>query len=205
MNSHNKKVFYNDLVFEVPETVYAPAEDSFLLAENLVVNDGDLVLDVGTGCGILAVLAAKRAKKVIAVDANPSAVQCTRLNAKLNNVSDKIEARHGNLFEPIKQNEQFDVILFNAPYLPSEKWEEHDMEAKAWAGGKNGRKVIDRFIREAPKRLRKNGRILLVQSTLSNMKQSLRMFVEEGLTAKAIAKKKANFETIILIEARLSD
>jgi len=63
MNSHNRKVFYNDFVFEVPKTVYAPAEDSFLLAENLMVNDGDLVLDVGTGCGILAVLAAKRAKK----------------------------------------------------------------------------------------------------------------------------------------------
>ncbi|MBX5327558.1 MAG: HemK2/MTQ2 family protein methyltransferase [Candidatus Bathyarchaeia archaeon] len=204
MNSHNRKVFYNDFVFEVPKTVYAPAEDSFLLAENLMVNDGDLVLDMGTGCGILAVLAAKRAKKVIAVDTNSLAIQCARRNADLNNVADKIEVRHGNLFESIKQNEQFDIILFNAPYLPSEKWEEHDLEAKAWAGGKNGRKIIDRFIREAPKHLRKNGRILLVQSTLSNMKQSLRMLVAEGLAAKVIAEKKADFETIVVIEAKRS-
>jgi len=141
---------------------------------------------------------------VIAVDTNPLAIQCARRNADLNNVADKIEVRHGNLFESIKQNEQFDIILFNAPYLPSEKWEEHDLEAKAWAGGKNGRKIIDPFIREAPKHLRKNGRILLVQSTLSNMNQSLRMLVEEGLAAKVIAEKKADFETIVIIEAKRS-
>ncbi|MEM2101939.1 MAG: methyltransferase [Candidatus Bathyarchaeia archaeon] len=202
MNLQNRKVFFNDFVFEVPRGVYTPAEDSFLLAENLVVNDGDLVLDVGTGCGILAVLAAKKAKKVIAVDTNPLAIQCARLNADLNNVADKIEVRHGDLFEAIKQNEQFDIILFNAPYLPSEKWEEHDLEAKAWAGGKNGRKVIDRFIRKASKHLRKNGRILMVQSTLSNVEQSLRMLVDEGFVARVIAEKKADFETIVVIEAK---
>jgi len=204
MNWLIRKVFYKDYVFEVPKEVYAPAEDSFLLAENLTVKAGDLVLDVGTGCGFIAVLTAKRARKVVAVDVNPFAVQCTRQNASLNNVADKIEVRQGDLFGPIKQKERFDVILFNAPYLPSEEWEEQDLASKAWAGGSIGRKVIDRFIREAPKYLKKNGRILLVQSTLSDVEQSLRMFFETGLDAKVIAQGKVEFETIVVIEVERS-
>jgi release factor glutamine methyltransferase len=195
-------VFFKDYVFDVLESVYEPAEDSFLLADNLTVKEGDLILDVGTGCGLLAVLAADKAEKVVATDVNPSAVLCARQNAVLNNVAKRVEVRHGDLLEPVKKEEEFDVILFNAPYLPSEKWEERDLSSQAWAGGETGRKVIDRFIREAPAYLRENGRILLVQSTLSDVEQSLKMFVEQGLNTKVIAERKVDFETIMVIEAR---
>jgi release factor glutamine methyltransferase len=200
-----KKVFYDDCVFEVSENVYAPAEDSYLLAENLVVNEGDLVLDLGTGSGLIAILAAKKAKRVVAVDVNPFAVRYTRRNATLNNVGHKVEVREGDLFEPIEANETFDLILFNAPYLPSEEWEERDLVGKAWAGGKTGRNVIDRFISEAPEFLKQGGRILLVQSTLSNVEQSLRMFAGTGFAARVVAEKKVDFETIVVIEARRLD
>jgi release factor glutamine methyltransferase len=202
MNSQPKRIFYEGYVFDVLESVYEPAEDSFLLAENLVIKEGDLVLDVGTGCGLLAVLAAKNAKKVIATDMNPHAVWCALQNANLNNVANKMDIRQGELFGPVKEGERFDVILFNAPYLPSEEWEEQELFSRAWAGGETGRKVIDRFIREASEYLRENGRILLVQSTLSDVEQSLRMFVEHGLDAKVVAEKKVDFETIVVIEAR---
>lgn len=42
--------------------MYDPAEDSLLLTENLAVGEGDLVLGLGTGCGLLAFLAAKKTK-----------------------------------------------------------------------------------------------------------------------------------------------
>jgi len=202
MHLHPKRIFFKDYMFDIVENVYEPAEDSFLLAERLAIKDGDMVLDVGTGCGILAVLATKKAKKVIATDINPFAVQSAAQNAVLNNFDDKIEVRQGDLFEPIEKNERFDVILFNAPYLPSEEWEERDMVSQAWAGGETGRKVIDRFISSVGKYLSENGKILLVQSTLSDVEQSLRMFFEEGLVAQVIAEKKVAFETIVVIEAR---
>ena len=123
-------------------------------------------------------------------------------NAKINRVEDKVEFLLGDLFEPIKPKGIFDLIIFNAPYLPSEIGEEKSWIGKAWAGGKTGRKVIDRFISDAPKFLRRNGRIMLVQSSLSNVNESLDAFNKLGLNAKVIAETKVPFEKIVLIEAQ---
>jgi release factor glutamine methyltransferase len=202
MNSRVKRIFFKELVLDVFESVYNPAEDSFMSAENLLLERRDSVLDMGTGCGLLAILAARKARKVVATDVNPAAVRCVLHNASLNDVADKIDVRQGSLFEPIKADEEFDVILFNAPYLPSEAWEEHDMASRAWAGGESGRQVIDRFIDEALRHLKANGRILLVQSTLSDVEKSLQRFTEQRLDAVVIAERKVAFETIVVIKAR---
>lgn len=201
MNSPKKKTFFGNHAFYVLKDVYEPAEDTFLLAENLVVNQNDVVLDVGTGCGILSVLAAKKAKKVVAIDVNPHAVSCARMNAKLNGVVDKMDIRLGNLFEPVKGNEKFNVIIFNAPYLPSERSEQKTWIERAWAGGPSGRRIIDQFISQAPRFLMEKGKIVLVQSTLSNIDESMRKLEEEGLSAVIVAEKKVAFETIVVIQA----
>lgn len=62
--------------------------------------------------------AAEKAKKVVATDINPLAVKCAKINAKINSVTEKIDIRHGNLFDPVK-NERFDLIIFSPPYFPS--------------------------------------------------------------------------------------
>ncbi|PVX27303.1 MAG: hypothetical protein CW716_03005 [Candidatus Bathyarchaeum sp.] len=196
-----KKVYFRDKVFVVDEHVYEPAEDTFLLAERLAVTKDDVVLDVGTGCGILAVLAVKKAKRVVAVDVNPYAIDCASKNAQTNEVEDRIDFRHGDLFQSIKQNEKFNVILFNSPYLPSEPDEEKSWIGKAWAGGPDGRAVIDRFLVDVPNYLVDGGKIQLVQSSLSNVEKTIQMFKERGLKAKVAAQVKVAFESIVLIEA----
>ena len=198
-----KKVYFKDHVFMVDEHVYEPAEDSFLLAEKTTVTENDAVLDMGTGCGILAVLAAEKAKRVLAVDINPHAIECAIKNAEMNGVKERIEFRHGDLFHPIKPNESFSLILFNAPYLPSEPDEERSWIGKAWAGGSNGRKVIDRFVMDAPNFLAAGGRIQLVQSSLSDVNRTLKMFSERNLRAMVVAQVKVPFERIVLVEAKL--
>ncbi len=198
-----KKVYFEDLVFFVDENVYEPAEDSFLLAENMNVTKGDIVLDMGTGCGILAILAAKKTKKVMSIDINPYAIDCAIKNAEINCVSENIEFRCGDLFQPTKSGDKFSVVLFNSPYLPSEPDEEKSWIGKAWAGGPNGRKVIDRFIINAPNALTENGKILLIQSSLSDVDKTLERFSENNLLAKVIAKVKVPFEDIVLVEAKL--
>jgi len=196
-----KRVFFNNCIFCVEKNVYEPAEDTFLLAENLVVDEHDVVLDIGTGCGIIGILAAKRARKVVAVDVNPHAVRCAETNARLNGIMEKMDIRRGDLFEPIGKDEKFDIIVFNAPYLPSEVREQKTWIGRAWAGGPNGRQLIDRFISRAPSYLNEGGKILLVQSTLSNVDETLRRLEGEGLRASILAKKKVAFETIVLIKA----
>ncbi|MFQ6086929.1 MAG: HemK2/MTQ2 family protein methyltransferase [Candidatus Bathyarchaeia archaeon] len=202
MKSSRKKMFFSNHAFYLSRDVYEPAEDTFLLAENLTVTEDDVVLDLGTGCGILGILAAKRAKKVIAVDSNPHAVRCAKVNAKVNKVAGKMDVRLGDLFQPIKQDERFTLILFNAPYLPSSPEEERTWIGRAWAGGPTGRQLIDRFIAEAPGYLSKNGRILLVQSSLSDVEETMNKLRKAGLEARTLSEKRFMFETIVLIEAR---
>jgi len=197
-----KKLFFKGYVFLVDEKVYEPAEDTFLLAENLKVEEKEVVLDMGTGCGILAVLAAKKAKKVVATDINPHAIKCAEKNAKMNGVEEKIEFRLGNLFQPIRPDETFSLILFNPPYLPSEPYEERSWIGRAWAGGPSGRKAIDRFIMGAPEFLTIHGRILLVQSSLSDIDKTLEKFNETGFKARIVAEVRFLFERIVLVEAK---
>jgi release factor glutamine methyltransferase len=204
MPSSTKSVYFGDYVFSVWENVYEPAEDSFLFAENLEVKAGESVLDMGTGCGILGILAAKKGCSVVAVDVNPYAVRCSRENAKLNNVRGKMAFIQGDLFTPLREAEGFDVILFNAPYLPADEHEADSWIGRAWAGGATGRQIIDRFISEAPKHLKRSGRVLLMQSTLANVGGSLRKFAECRLSARVVAERALPFfETIKLIEAKM--
>lgn len=205
MPSSVKQVFFKDYVFNVPENVYEPAEDSFLFAEYLLGERGKRVLDVGAGCGILGVVAAANAVRVVAVDINPYAVRCAQENAKLNHSSGKFFFIRGDLLTCLNVNYTFDLILFNAPYLRanhngSESWLE-----RAWAGGKTGRLVMDRFIRQSPDYLAQGGRILLLQSTLTSVRTTLKAFGKRGLMAQVVAMRDLPFfESIVLIRASQS-
>jgi methylase of polypeptide subunit release factors len=88
----------------------------------------DRFLDVGTGSGIHALLAAQHARQVIATDVNPRALAYTELNAALNGLHN-IECRQGSLFEPV-EGETFDLITCNAPYVvsPERRWVYRDSE-----------------------------------------------------------------------------
>jgi methylase of polypeptide subunit release factors len=74
-------------------------------------------LDLGTGTGILALIAARHCAHVIGVDLDPQAVACARANAALNGVTN-VEFRVGNAFEPVEEI-GFDLIFSNPPFYPS--------------------------------------------------------------------------------------
>jgi hypothetical protein len=72
-------------------------------------------LDVGTGCGILALLASSHSEQVWATDKNPRAVVFAQFNAQLNGIAN-VECLTGDLFEPVA-GRRFDLVISNPPYV----------------------------------------------------------------------------------------
>ena len=75
----------------------------------------ETVLDLGTGCGIQAMHAARHAERVVATDISVRALRIAQLNIELNGI-DNVEFRHGSLFEPIA-GRKFDQIVSNPPFV----------------------------------------------------------------------------------------
>jgi len=197
---------YKNFKLKIEEGVYQPSDDSYLLSENLRVRDGDLVLEIGTGSGLISLIAAKIAKKVVATDISPIAVELARYNVGINGLNEKVEIRQGNLFDPIQEGEKFDMILFNPPYLPESRkinkenpvWIE-----KAWNGGESGREIIDPFIQNCKNYLFQSGGVQMVQSSLSDISKTLTLFINLGFRVEIGTEKSLFFEKLVLVDAWL--
>lgn len=193
---------YKGIHYKTHPEVYEPAEDTFLLAENLQVERRHRVLEIGTGTGIVAITVSRKCRTVIATDINPQAIKCATHNI-INNKTYNIELKEGDLFEPV-EDEKFDLVLFNTPYLPTSDDEMVDDELEtAWDGGKDGRKVIDRFLDELIDYLNPEGRVQLVQSSLSDIDKTLDKLKKMGLDASVTAREKHFFEEVVVITGNL--
>ena len=193
---------YKGIHYKTHPEVYEPAEDTFLLAENLQVERRDRVLEIGTGTGIVAITVSRKCRTVVATDINPNAIKCAAHNI-INNKTYNVELKEGNLFEPVS-GEKFDLILFNTPYLPTSDDEKVDDELEAaWDGGADGREVIDRFIDELTDYLNPEGRVQLVQSSLSDIDKTLDKLEKIGLDASVTAHEKHFFEEVVVITGNL--
>ncbi|KXA92016.1 hypothetical protein AKJ63_00055 [candidate division MSBL1 archaeon SCGC-AAA259D18] len=184
---------------EVPEGVYKPAEDTFLLADNLEVKKGESVLEIGTGCGLLSILAAKEGARVTATDISPKAIKCAEENSEKLEVRAKIKFRKGDLFDPVERK-NFDLIVFNPPYLPVPDAESPKAALeRSWNGGKDGRKVIDRFLDQVEGHLNRGGRFSFIQSSLSDVGKTLKSL--EGKKFRVnMRTEKLSFERLYLFQ-----
>lgn len=192
----------DNFIIDTAETVYTPAEDSYMLAENLLINKGQSVLEIGTGSGIVAMYASKLTDNVTATDINYNAIELAEKNFKANNI-ENIELIFGNLFEPVKDR-KFDVILFNTPYLPTENDEIlNDDLNYAFDGGLDGRKVIDLFLNEVKNHLNDGGIIQLIQSSLSDNDKTLDILDKQGFVSEIAVSEHFFFEDIVLINGYL--
>ena len=88
---------------------------SLTLSGLMVGSPVDAALDIGTGCGIQAMHAARHATRVVATDISARALEIAALNAELNDIHN-IEFRLGSLFEPVA-GERFDQIISNPPFV----------------------------------------------------------------------------------------
>jgi len=138
-------------------SIYEPAEDSYLIKKHIKHYAKNQVLEIGTGSGILALEAAKYAKKVTAVDIQKEVIKHCKKTIK----NDKITFKQSNLFQNIKQS--FDLIIFNPPYLPDDP----RIKDIALDGGKKGYELTEQFLNNANLHLKEDGKILLLFSSLT--------------------------------------
>jgi ribosomal RNA small subunit methyltransferase A len=197
-----KRIEHGDLILYVFPEVYEPSDDSFLLARYLDPKPEQRVLDLGTGCGLLGIIAASKGASVTAVDVNPFAVECSKLNARINGLTNRFEAKEGDLFQTLN-GEKFDRIIFNPPYLPQEEDERTGgWLEKAWQGGPSGTEVIERFLKEVRNHLELSGEVMMVVSSLSSPEKTIEGLETQGFDVKVLGKERLDFEELIVLKAR---
>ena len=132
------------------DQVMSVGTDSRWLARATVRRSVGAALDLCTGSGIHALLAAAHSKRVVAVDINPRAAQCTRFNSLASGTSN-IEVLVGDLYDPVG-SERFDLITANPPFVPSPR-----DSLKFRDGGRSGEDVQRRIIAGLPHHLAPGG------------------------------------------------
>jgi release factor glutamine methyltransferase len=171
-------------------TVYRPGEDTFLVLEHLegLELKGKKFLDMGTGNGEIALKAAEKGAKVVAVDINPEALSYAMEKAEVKDLEDRVTFVESDLFENVQ--EEFDFVVFNPPYLPGE---EGLGDEEIWRGGEKGIEVTERFLKRVPEFLAEGGEAFIVISSRSEIENIVDSF---GLSA--VSSKKIWFEELKL-------
>ncbi|MGM5483000.1 MAG: HemK2/MTQ2 family protein methyltransferase [Nanobdellota archaeon] len=176
--------------------VYEPSEDSNLLKRNIKKHAEGVVLDMGTGSGILAQEASKYSQKVYAADIDLEVIDYCKKNLK------GIQIIQSDLFKSFfEKNVLFDTIIFNPPYLPQ------DVGIKDYAlyGGKNGYETIARFFDEAVHFMKDNTKILLLFSSFTKKEKVDEIIHKKCLKYKEIDNEKLFFEKLYVYLVEKSD
>ena len=186
-------------LFRLPG-VYRPQGDTRLLAETVrnAAVPGTRVLDVGTGTGALALVAARGgARQVIAVDICGRAVFAARVNAWLRRLP--IDVVRSDLFDAV-EGEEFDVIVANPPYVHADE-PPRTRAARAWNGGTRGRQVLDGLCATAPALLTPGGVLYVVQSALCGVSVTIDRLRLEGMDAAVVARRQEMFGRLMCASA----
>lgn len=199
-----------DLLFEVgglslplrvPPDVYAPSDDTELMASEALRLCSGSVLEVGCGSGAVSLALARanpRVRSVLGLDISPAAVAAARGNALRNGLPPPMaEFLCSDLFAALAPAARFDSILFNPPYLPTADAERlHGALNLAFDGGPDGLRTVRPFLSRVGRRLAPGGQALLLVSSLQPLDEVRTLCAEAGLRAEKTAERAFFFERL---------
>lgn len=184
--------------------VHRPLSDTWLLADAMLGEDlrEARVADLCTGSGALAIAAARAgAAHVVGVDISTRACIALRVNSRLSGC--KVQARRGDLFDALGE-ERFDVIVSNPPYVPAatDALPRHRASTPL-DGGRDGRAIIDRVCRHAPRYLRPGGCLLLVHSSVCGTEETCVRLRERGLQSDVLVRSRGPLGPVLAARAAM--
>lgn len=156
---------------------------------------GQRWLDLGTGCGLAALHAARRGAQVVATDLDSAAVACAHENTHRLGLTAQIEIRDGDLFAPVP-GERFDVILFHPPYFPGPQDAGH---GPAWHYGD----LPARFAAGLAAHLAPSGVALLLLSTNGDCAAYLEALGKAGFKIDLVLEREFIVERAIVYRVRM--
>lgn len=159
------------VTFEVNADVLIPEQDTENLIEEIMreLHDSDRILDLctGSGCILLSLLHYSNATTGVGTDLSEKAIDVAGRNAERLGLADRTDLRCGDLFEPVRPDERFDIIVSNPPYIKSSIIAELSPEVRvheprmALDGGEDGLSFYRRIIPEAVRHLVTGGMLFL--------------------------------------------
>ncbi|MFO8017472.1 MAG: HemK2/MTQ2 family protein methyltransferase [Promethearchaeia archaeon] len=213
------------------DDVYYPSDDSYLILDyfskyiksnrfdSIPFEQVDMILDLGTGSGIIAIYLALLEKRcddfspeIYASDISDEALKIAHSNACKNHVSPQIQFIKSDLFQSFSSElkNSFDIVIFNPPYLPSfynvgGKSNKNLSEDRIWNGGPKGIEVILKFLDSAKKYITRDKKSYLyfISSSKADLRQLNRTLSDLGYMNQVIEKKHVFFEDIYLNRAFL--
>ena len=178
--------------------MYFPKEDSFFLSEciqdYLKNKDKNIkILDMGSGSGIQTQTCIKLGiirENILCVDIDEETINYLR--------SKNLNAIQSDLFKnlPFNSKNQFDLIIFNPPYLPEDKYDKNIDTS----GGKKGDEIILTFLENVKPYLKSEGKILLLISSLTPLKKINNLIEKLNFKKQTIAEKPLFFEKLEIWE-----
>ena len=194
--------------------VYDPCEDTFLLLDALEADLGllkglkpEIVIEIGCGSGVVINFLSKHLSIAeigrplcIATDINSQACQATRRTAEKN--GNDVEVVNCDLLEPLadRLERKVDLLVFNPPYVVTERGElgSKSIEA-AWAGGLNGREVMDRVFPLLDRFLSPSGVFYLVCIKPNNVDDIQSVLHRFGFDMQVVLNRKAGIENLFIL------
>lgn len=176
-------VSYLGATITVPPEVMPIVPTSHLLGQAVLeqARPSDRVLDMGTGSGVNAVLAATRGADVMAVDINPHSLAATQANATRNGMEQRIEVRHSDVFSAVEGS--FDLIIFDPPF----RWfRPRDLLETAMSD--ENYRALTRFFTDARQHLAPQGRMLIFFGTSGDLGYLTHLMTAHGFTADVLAR-----------------
>jgi release factor glutamine methyltransferase len=174
--------------------MYAPSEDTFLLADCIEHYNGRRALEIGVGSGLLLTILAKNYAYVAGSDIDLKVLQHCRLQTPSEKVL-LVCCDAGSAFG----NGKFDLIVSNPPYLPNDDGGNSSMDPTIH-GGPKGIETTIHFVNSALPLLAVNGKILIVVSSFADSSALDRLEVENNMHKKVVKEKRLFYETLSIVE-----